>query len=312
MSQEAINPIPEWMRRPQNRSARSSDRRIQGSASRTLHSLLHALERIFFYDRLSQRQGLMQSLDPRAKLMAGLGLLLSATLLHHLISLVWLHAFIVLVVLIAGLPLFSFLGRVWTVIPFFSAVAALPATLSWVTPGPVVLEIYDFGQPISLGRLELPAVLAVSQSGLEAATLFVTRVGACISVVTLVTMTTPWQKLLRALRTLRIPQLFVFTLAMTYRYVHLILLILLESALAKKGRTLRKGIWREEQSWVASRMGYLFRRSHSMGEAVYSAMLARGFRGEPKVIEEFRWCAADAVALLATTLVSIALVVSEH
>jgi energy-coupling factor transporter transmembrane protein EcfT len=36
-------------------------------------------------------------------------------------------------------------------------------------------------------------------------------------------------------------------------------------------------------------MGYLFKRSHHLGESVYAAMLSRGFQGEAKILEELQW-----------------------
>jgi cobalt/nickel transport system permease protein len=98
---------------------------------------------------------------------------------------------------------------------------------------------------------------------------------------------------------LGVPQFFVFILGMTYRYVQLFLGVLLDMHLGKKSRTLRAASSSQEQTWVASRMGYLFRRSHHLGEKVYGAMLSRGFLGEPRILEELQWRRLDSAVLAA-------------
>src|SRR5262245_20875372 len=99
---------------------------------------------------------------------------------------------------------------------------------------------------------------------------------------------------------------------MTSRYIHLLLYLLLDMHLGKKSRTLRSSSASREQKWVAARMGYVFRRSHHLGERVYAAMLSRGFQGEAKILEELRWSRLDLVVIvLAATLCMAVLILQK-
>jgi len=84
---------------------------------------------------------------------------------------------------------------------------------------------------------------------------------------------------------------------MTSPYIHLFLGLMLDLHFSKKSPTLRTTRWSQDQKWVASRMGYLFKRSQNLGESVYNAMLARGFQGEPKILEELDWSRSDLLGI---------------
>ena len=73
--------------------------------------------------------------------------------------------------------------------PIFTGIVVLPATLNLVTPGTIVVPLgHWFGDPVGL-----------TAEGLESAGLIVMRVAASISLVVLLTLTTPWTRLLHGL-----------------------------------------------------------------------------------------------------------------
>src|SRR5262249_22655296 len=144
-----------------------------------------------------------------------------------------------------------FFKRVWLFVPLATGVIVLPALLNWVTPGRPAFVLYRFQAPLQLGPWSFPQVLAVSDNGVRSVLLFVSMVGVSVSVVVLLTLTTPWQRLLRSLRVIGVPQFFVFILGMTYRYIQLFLGVLLDMHLGKRSRTLRASSPSQEQTWVA-------------------------------------------------------------
>ena len=66
-----------------------------------------------------------------------------------------------------------------------------------------------------------------------------------------------------------------------------------EIHLAKISRSITMTDIRREQAWVAAGMGALFRRTQSMGNAVYLAMVSRGYTGEIYILDEPRWQVTD-------------------
>ena len=82
-----------------------------------------------------------------------------------------------------------------------------------------------------------------------------------------------------------------------------------EMYLAKKSRTIphykKRTDLKEEQRFVASRIGTLFSKSLGMIDEIQMAMLARGFHGEIQVIHQFTLRKADYFWLGGTILIII-------
>ena len=71
--------------------------------------------------------------------------------------------------------------------------------------------------------MPLPFGLGLTRQGLMAAAIITIRVATSISLVLLVTLTTPWARLLSALRALGVPRMFVLVIGMAYRYLFVLL-----------------------------------------------------------------------------------------
>jgi cobalt/nickel transport system permease protein len=113
-------------------------------------------------------------------------------------------------------------------------------------------------------------------------------VAASLSFVLLLILTTPWASLLKALRSLLVPQIYVQTMGMTLRYLMLLCQVIQEMYLAKKSRTIRMGKTRTEQRWVAGQVATLFRWSMQLSVDVHRAMVARGYQGEVRLLTAFQ------------------------
>jgi cobalt/nickel transport system permease protein len=216
---------------------------------RSVKSALNFFKEAIFSDDIARSKGLLQALDPRLKIILLAFFLVAALLVRTLAAMTAFYSLGVLLALLSGIRLAVFLKRTWCFIPFFALLIAIPA---FFTQGPYT------------------------------AILFITRVATCVSFAVLFTVTTRHAELIRALRSLGVPAIFVSVLDMTYRYIFLFVKIFEDMHLGLKARLVRSLGGAEARQWVASRMGHLFRRSVRMSEEVYLAMVARGYTMEPK------------------------------
>ena len=92
----------------------------------------------------------------------------------------------------------------------------------------------------------------------------------------LLSQTTPFVEILRVLRRLRVPPMLVTTLALMYRYLHVLAEEMERMRRARASRTFQnqKGRWRG----AAMMAGQLFVRSSERAERIYAAMCARGWK----------------------------------
>jgi cobalt/nickel transport system permease protein len=267
-----------------------------GWLEHTLGGISASIERAVFTEEHARSQGWLQGLDARAKLAMFIVVVLAVGFTNSVGILVAIYAFLLVAAGASRLPFDFFVRRVWLGIPLFAAIVVIPAL--FIVPGP---RIYI----ATIGSLDI----ALSQPGVAGAILFVTRVGVSVSLAVLLVMTTPWAELLRSLRAIHVPQVFVLILSMTYRYIFLFLHTTNGLFLARKSRIVARTSGSEQRRWIAGSMGALTGRAFKMSGDVYSAMMARGFTGEMRVYNDRRLAVTDVLAMLAAaTIAAVALV----
>jgi cobalt/nickel transport system permease protein len=117
-------------------------------------------------------------------------------------------------------------------------------------------------------------------------------------------LTTPWADLLRSLHALRVPQVFILILSMTYRYIFLFLHAVNGTFEARKSRTVGRPQGAEARRWISHSMAALLNRSFKMSNDVYAAMLARGFTGQVRTHSRYQLRPTDWMALLGAFVVA--------
>jgi len=260
----------------------------KGFLDKTIGDVASLVKNSVFLEEYASRKGLLQSIDPRVKVLTMAVLLISVSLLKYPLLIGGLYLFILTLAMLSKIPLKFFLLRVWLFVPIFSGIIAIPALFNVFVPGEPILILAKFQGKWFLGPIKIPEVIAITKQGSMAALIFVMRVATSVSLVVLLVLTTRWSHLLKALRVFCVPQIFTFIISMTYRYIHLLLRLIEDVLLAKKSRVIRKSSVGEGQRWVSSQMGTMMKRSLRMSEDVYSAMVSRGFTNEVRVVDSFK------------------------
>jgi len=275
----------------------------RGFVEKTLTGGADVVRQALFSEDISSRRGLLQAIEPRVKLLTMLALLIAAAFVRHVPVLLALYGATLVLAVCSSLRLSFFVRRVWLFVPLFTGLVVAPAALNLVTPGPIVVPLGTwFGHPVGLTR-----------PGLEAAAVIVSRVALSISLVVLLTLTTPWNRLLAALRAVFVPRVFVQVLGMTYRYLFHLVTGVGEMYTARTARTVRRerGVV-PGRAFVAATAGALFGKAHALSEEVHLAMVARGYTGSTRVLRPLRPRVVDAAWAAACLAVIIAAVGVDH
>jgi cobalt/nickel transport system permease protein len=254
---------------------------------RSLTGALSFIKESIFAEEYALKIGFLQYLDPRVKAVTFLLFIVQAVFTNNILFLSCLYALCLSLACISGINIGFFLKRTWIFIPLFSLFIAIPALFSIFTPGETLAVLRIFG-----------IELVITSQGLSGAVLFVTRVATCVSFAVLLSLTTKHFELLKVLRIFKIPQVFVMTLGMCYRYIYLFVEIIENTYLAIKSRVGTKLHYKRGQHIVAWNIAYLWQRSYQLNEEVYKAMLSRGYAGEPALLSDFRFKAKDLVWLI--------------
>jgi len=118
--------------------------------------------------------------------------------------------------------------------------------------------------------------------------------------------------LFKSLRSLRVPKVYVLTLGMCYRYIFLLVEMVRDFFTAKKSRTICNLSVRDEQKWVAGRIGYMLVKSLDISNRVHDAMISRGFDGDVKLMHEFAVRKRDYAAMVGVPLVGVLLALASQ
>jgi len=254
---------------------------------KTLTGAIKVFRRVFFSEVYAQKPGLMQQIDPRVKLASIIAFIVSLSAIKQIELVLAAYILMLFLAYSSRIEISFFVKRVWFFIPLFTGVIAIPAIFNLVTPGKAVIILFELPKAYRFGPWSIPKLVTVTEPGLRGATLLTLRVATSVSAALLLALTTKWHDLLRSLRVFYLPEIFVTLLGMAYRYLFLFLKTVEEMHLAKKSRSIARVNSRDSRAWVASRVATLFKKSLWFSESVHSAMLARGFTGEPKSLSQF-------------------------
>lgn len=267
--------------------------------ARSLSGMTGVLERALYSEEQARQPGLLQAADPRVKIAVILLLILTAALAHHLTTVGVVYGLALLLAFFSNLSLSGFVKRGWLGITLFSAAVFLPAL--FLLPGHPLVVLLE-GPPIRL---------AITDASLSSALLFVGRVGTSVSLALLLVSTTRWADLLRGMRRLHVPEVFLVVLGMTYRYIFLLLRAADSLLLARASRAVGATSGGEQRRWAGSAVGVLVKRSVKLSADVHLAMQARGFDGTVRTLDEYRTRDEDWLMLFLAALVAAGLILLD-
>jgi cobalt ECF transporter T component CbiQ len=247
----------------------------------TLLGMTRALGHALVSEQVARQRGLLQALDPRVRLVGLVALVVSVTLAHRISVILALLCVAILIALSSGVSLVTLAARVWLVVLVFTGVIALPAL--FLTPGDRIFKL--------AGSLEM------TSQGVHTALLLIARVETAVTLTSLLILCTPWMQILKALRSLHVPQEVVMMLAMTHRYIFLLIETASQMFESRRSRTVGRLDGRTQRRMAAQTAGVLLSKSVELSNEVFWAMQSRGFLGDVKILSEFRMRAWDYIGL---------------
>lgn len=278
----------------------------EGFGRKTLLGLAAVRTAAFSAAGLAKNDRWLQRLGARAKVPGLIILLLTSNLIRHQ-GLLFLACWLIYIAgRTAGIPGRLFLKRVWLLPAALTLPIVLPSVLNWVRPGTPLLVLWRNTSPHSPGPLLIiPATLSLTREGLDLASGLFLRVLVSAGLAGLAALTTPWPELLQALRVFRVPRIFLATLEMTQRYLHLLLRTAQDYFLARMSRPIGRGGGSAGRGFAGAVAGALFLKACHTGEQVHLAMNSRGFHGEPAAAPLPPWRARDLLPIAAALLIAL-------
>jgi len=128
-------------------------------------------------------------------------------------------------------------------------------------------------------------------------TLMITlKVLVSVASVNILACTTEWNDLIISLKVFRVPDMFIFVLDITIKYIIILGEFSLNMVYALKLRSVGKN--NNKSTALSGIVGTMFIKSKEMSEEMYGAMESRGFTGTYKVYKKFEFKLADYICIM--------------
>lgn len=244
-----------------------------------------------YIDEYSDIESFIHRLDPRIKIISCIIFILFIifTRPNSFIVFILYGLLLIILILSSRIPVKFFFKRSLVIIPF---VLMISIFIPFIKQGKVA-------GGYSLGTLKL----TLTYDGLMIFWNILIKAYLSILCMILLSASTNFSYLLKALEKLKIPSLITMVLSFMYRYIFVIQDELDKMRQAKESRSIGGSAWFHFKA-LANMIGVLFIRAYERAESVYLAMCSRGFSGRIKTIDEFHITRKDLVFFV-TIIVSL-------
>ncbi|MHB8790438.1 MAG: cobalt ECF transporter T component CbiQ [Desulfobulbaceae bacterium] len=223
----------------------------------------------------SRREGILQTVDPRVKLLLLAAFLVLVSVKSRIVPQASIAGLILLLFLASRLDLFALYRRILWVTCLFGVIVPLPSIFNIFDGHEPLVPLLHLRQDHRFWLYHIPQTIGITSEGLTAMALLSLRIANSVALSLLIIYTTSFPDLIRALRVFRVPESFVAVITLSYKYVFIFARTLEEMHMAKKSRLLRRLGRRQSYHWAAGRIAFLFQKSQSRCEEICKAMVAR-------------------------------------
>jgi cobalt ECF transporter T component CbiQ len=264
------NPVPHGAARP---------RRGSSFINKAVEHVAEVMRSGMINWELSSRDGLFQRLDARVKILFLAFFVIIVSLKKTIFAELTIGLVVLLLTIASRLNPVSLYRRVFLLSFIFGFLIALPSACNVFVQGTIIFPLFDLPRSYNVWIYHVPSRIGITEEGLRSLVMLTLRVMNSLALSFLVFSTTPFPEIVRALKVFRIPDAFLMTITLSYKYIFIFARTVHDMHLAKKGRLLGAERDSEARKWIADRMAVMFAKSRHRCEEVYKAMVQRGFTG---------------------------------
>jgi len=235
---------------------------------------------------LSNQKGLLQKTPPVMKVWLLLLFLGVVSVVHHIGSQLILLSITIGLSILSRINFVTIVRQALLYVLLFGLLVTLPASLNIFNEGTMIFRLIHFEHPHQWWIYHIPSEIGITREGLGYVLRICLKILNSVSFVLLIFSATGFENMIQGLRTLRVPHFFLLTLTLAYKYI-----VILSQNLFQSFQAMSLRYWLRSQSAVekeitGGRVGFLFRKGWEQYELTYKAMIARGFNGEFKLLNE--------------------------
>ena len=236
---------------------------MTGIFESTMKELSKFIEHTLTNQEFVVRRGLLQSIDPRIKLITTISAIYIAIQSADVKIFTLLFLFTIILSSLSKINLTFYLKRIFIFTPLFSALVVVPYPFIFGTHIINTISIYT-------------VTIKIYYEGVMKALIFTSRVTIIIAFSTLFILTTRWPTLLMGLKKLHLPSFFIALLDTTYRQITQFVNLLYRILITRESRMVSSIGTLDSIKYWSGAVGLLFIKAYEYAEKTTLAVNARG------------------------------------
>lgn len=285
--------LPDWLCKSESHNNNLKSPSKLAFLNKTISHLGNVFSQELLNAASSSKNGFLQHIDPRCKLIIVLSFMLLINLSHSYITYFIVFIVSMLYSSLSKIRISTMLKRVWLVIPLFILICSFPGLTNLLVSGHSFITLIS---PDS-NRSWLQNGLYITDNGFYSVSKLVIRSGLAISFAYLLLATTKWNDLTVSLAKFRFPKIVVEILDMAYRYIFMIAKIALQISQARYLRSVGHLPTQENRRFIAHSLAILFVKTTFIASEVQHAMKLRGYK-RPISLRELKLNFADYIFII--------------
>jgi len=281
--------MPRWLKTERSDESRVNALRKNHSRflDKTLRHVISFVEDTLFNEVISAQNGLLQMVEPKVKVISLLSFVVVLSLQKSIGGIALFSLLAILLVFASKIPFTTFIRRLLPAAAL-TLVIVIPAVLNVIVEGDSLLVLFRFERSVDIGLPGIPQEIAVTRQGIAGAATLILRVITSVSLVFLLTMTTPPNTFMKTLSSLA-PGPLQPVVAISYRYIFFLVRKVEHFVMGLRSRQIAAVTSTTGRHWAASRIGLLFSISMELSNDLTMAMESRGYRGERFALQSARF-----------------------
>jgi cobalt/nickel transport system permease protein len=302
------NDLPPFLLVKENRSTDINYKKDQTFTliDKTLKNVSQFIKTVYIQSDTASKDGFLQKIDARIKVIFLLSFILIISIVREIPQEILISVFLLFMYIFSRINLLEVYKKIFFFSFFFGFIIIAPASLNLVTKGETLFTIVRFNSVHRFWIYQIPETIGITREGCILVIRFYLKVANSLSLTLLIFYTTPFNEIIRAFGILRVPQLFLMIITLSYKFIFILSQTTEETYLALKSRWWKYSGLSDANNLVGGRIVYIFQRSWARYEEIYKAMIARGFSGKVNLcyLKKFQW--QDAAFLLLIVNVAVA------
>jgi len=274
--------IPQWLKTATSDGSRVTRyalrKRNERFLDKTLRHVISFVEDTLFNESISAQNGLLQMIEPKVKIMSLLSFVVVLSLQKSMEGIAAFSLLAILLVFASKIPFTIFVKRLMPA-AVLTLIISIPVILNLIVEGDPLFVLLRFERSVNMGPLVMPQEIAVTRQGLGSAITLLLRIITSVSIVFLLTMTTPPNTFVKTLSSL-VPGTLQPLVSISYRYIFFLVRKVEHFIMGLRSRQITSVNPSTGRHWVTSRIGLLFSMSVELSNELAMAMESRGYKGE--------------------------------